>query len=203
MKQLAATRPVFHSEADFQFAFGRALSQLQPEIHVRMEVPRRRRDTGRSEYLDLLALGPKGSTAIELKYPTAAWSGRLSVAPGVEEQFQLRSHAAMDLARLYFVHDIVRLEQAEVATHGLAILLTNARDLWQPRVGKKPTRDEAFRVHEGQRLAGQLTWGSGDYARNDHSLAGAYVMSWRDYSEPGGVNGCFRWLGVETTSASS
>jgi hypothetical protein len=202
MAQLAATRPVFHSEADFQFAFGQALSHMSPGLHVRLEVPRRRADTGRSEYLDLLAFGGQGRTAIELKYPTAAWHGRVRVAADAdEEEFDVRSHDATDLARHGFVHDIYRLEQTEIATHGLAVLLTNVADLWTPKARPKPTRDQAFRIHEGQRLTGELIWGPADYPRNDRTLRGGYSLTWHDYSHLDGATGRFRWLGVETNTS--
>jgi hypothetical protein len=41
MQRLSAVRPVFHSEADFQHAFARTLWELDPDIRVRLEVPRR------------------------------------------------------------------------------------------------------------------------------------------------------------------
>ena len=203
LTELARTRPVFHSEADFQFAFGATLKALSPALHVRLEVPRRRRDTGRSEYLDVLAFGAHGRTAIELKYPTAAWTGLVPVGEGEDDElFELRSHSATDLARHGFVHDVYRLEQTEIAVQGVAVILSNVAGLWSPNVGSRPTRDHAFRIHEGRRLTGDLVWGSGDFRSNDRSLRGDYSINWHDYSRLGsGANGLFRWAAVETRSA--
>ena len=42
MTQLAAARPVFHSEADFQFAFAQTVWSMDPGIRLGLEVPPRR-----------------------------------------------------------------------------------------------------------------------------------------------------------------
>jgi hypothetical protein len=65
MDHLRQMRPIFHSEADFQLAFGVALHDLAPDLNIRLEV---RQQT--AEYLDLLCFGPSGRTAIEFKYVT-------------------------------------------------------------------------------------------------------------------------------------
>lgn len=71
--RLHRDRPVFHSEADLQHSFARALWELEPGIGCRLEVPQHTAD--RVERLDLLCIGPSGRTAIEFKYPTRAWKG--------------------------------------------------------------------------------------------------------------------------------
>lgn len=193
LHRLAFERPVFHSEADFQHAFARALWQLDPEIHVRLEV----RQPGAREYLDLLAFGPDGRTAIEFKYWTRAWSG---TAGGSKEPYVLKSHAATDLARRNFVFDIERLERFAVGPrdNGLAVLLTNDPSLWSPPRTRRVTRHDAFRVHEERILAGTLLWGGGDFPDNTRTLTGRYELAWSDYSDAGGPYGTFRFLVVET-----
>jgi hypothetical protein len=191
MRSLAAVRPIFHSEADFQFAFAQVLSRLATSVRCRLEVPRAR-EGRRNEYLDLLCMGDETSTAIEFKYFTRPWVGE---ADG--EAYSLRAHAATDLARLYFVHDIVRLERTPLGreSNGLAIMLTNEPRLWTaPTKRRRPTNDLAFRIHEGARLSGTLDWGNG-YAANQRELSGSYEARWQDFSNlderPGGR---FRWL---------
>ncbi|MGJ7442924.1 hypothetical protein [Aquipuribacter sp. MA13-6] len=193
LERLATGRPVFHSEADFQHAFARACWQTDTSIDVRLEV---RQPDGR-EYLDMLAIGPEGRTAVEFKYWTRRWAGTAGDPP---ERFELKSHAATDLARRNFVFDIERLERfvAGPKANGLAVLLTNDPSLWSsPRVAKD-TRDQAFRIHDGRALAGTLLWGGGDYAANTRELAGHYDLLWRDYSRPGDGSCLFRYLIVET-----
>jgi len=193
LERLAVDRPVFHSEADFQHAFARACWQTDRTIDVRLEV----RQPGAREYLDLLAIGPDSRTAIEFKYWTRQWSGS---AGRPTEQYDLKSHAATDLARRNFVFDIERLERFAVGRkdNGLAVILTNDSSLWsRPRVGRV-TRDQAFRIHEGRTLAGTLLWGAGDFPANTRELTGRYELAWSDYSRLDGPNGLFRYLVVET-----
>lgn len=77
MTALALKRPIFHSEADFQFSFAQAITALAPQIQCRLERPILNTDTGRTEYLDLLCAGTDGETAIEFKYFTRGWKGEL------------------------------------------------------------------------------------------------------------------------------
>jgi hypothetical protein len=190
MSHLAADRPIFHSEADFQHAFAQVVHGLNGELQVRLEV---RQDD--AEYLDLFCYGPRGRTSIEFKYFTAAWHG----VDQRGEAFRLRSQAATDVARREFVFDIERLERfcQRRATQGLAIMLTNARALWSPVLHDRRTRDHEFRIHEGQVLSGTLRWADGGYAANERTLVGEYSLGWRDYRELAGSNGMFRWLAVE------
>lgn len=195
MTHLVASRPVFHSEADLQFAFARAMFEIAPEVRVRLEVPQRPAQ-GRREYLDMLCLGAEGATtAVEFKYFTRAWSREVG-----EEKYDLRAHAATDLARLYFLRDVARLERgcAERGGDGLALMLSNEPLLWKkPKPRSRPNNDTAFQVHDGQPLAGELRWGSGN-PRTEVRLLGSYTATWQDYSapEPGHPGGQFRWLAL-------
>lgn len=193
MTRLASDRPVFHSEADFQFAFARVLGELAPDLAIRLQVPRPTR-----EYTDLVAFSESAATAIEFKYFTAAWVGE---APIVAERYSLKSHAADDLLRLNFVHDLTRLERyvadAGTRTNGIALLLTNHPGLWLPPSRSALTRDHEFRIHEDQVLSGRRVWGTGDYPLNDRTLVGKYRAHWKSYSTLEGRRGEFRWLALD------
>lgn len=194
MAHLSARRPVFHSEADFQFAFAQSITDLDPGIGIRLEVPQR---ATRSTYVDLLCRAEQVSL-IEFKYITRAWTG---TDCHNEEEFRLRGHEALDLARLYFIHDVTRLEgwvAQQANTNGFAVLLTNDNRLWEEPAYTKPTRDQQFRLHEGRELTGTLTWGPPEqpYAANERTLRGIYTARWHDYSQPAtGTGGILRWLG--------
>ncbi len=99
---LAAERPIFHSEADFQHAFAWLLHREYPELAVRLEVPLRVGE--KTIHVDLLAAGVQ-TIAVELKYKTRAVG--VDVAG---EEFRVSSHAAQDLGRYDFIKDIERLE---------------------------------------------------------------------------------------------
>ncbi|CAL9426168.1 hypothetical protein SUDANB176_01958 [Streptomyces sp. enrichment culture] len=194
MAILRRHRPVFHSEADFQHSFARILWDLAPEIHSRLEVPQRLPD--RTEYLDLLCIGPQGRTAIEFKYFTRRWAGTVG-SPA--EDYALKAHGATDLARLHFVRDVARLERFCRGTdqNGLAVMLTNEASLWTPPdPGRRRTRDHDFRIHHGRELSGTLLWAEGAYEQNTCSLRGTYPLDWVRYSEQDGPGGEFRYLAV-------
>ncbi|WP_371586921.1 hypothetical protein [Streptomyces virginiae] len=200
MDALRRTRPVFHSEADLQHGFARALWEVAPDVRSRLEVPQRR--PGRREHLDLLCLGPEGQTLIEFKYFTRGWGGIVPGSPN--EEYRLRNHGADDVARLRFVEDIVRLEMfcTRHDQDGLAVLVTNFPGLWNaPKPHSRPTRDQQFRIHEGRSLNGTLLWAEGTYADNTQHLRGNYDLTWRPYSELPGPGGTFRYLAVPVSAA--
>ncbi|WP_405673548.1 hypothetical protein OG848_30010 [Streptomyces canus] len=191
---LGRHRPVFHSEADLQHSFARALWELSPDVHSRLEVPQKA--GGSAEHLDLLCIGPSTRTAIEFKYFTRRWTGTVG-APA--EDYALKGHAAADLARLHFVRDIARLERfcRRSDQNGLAIMLTNDASLWAPPgIGRGRTRDRDFRIHQGRELVGTLLWAEGAYKPNTCTLRGAYPLDWKPYSELDGAGGEFRYLAV-------
>ncbi|MGW2938132.1 hypothetical protein ACWDA7_41480 [Streptomyces sp. NPDC001156] len=201
LAHLRARRPAFHSEADLQHGFARALWEAAPDVRSRLEVPRRGPD--RTEYLDLLCLGPVGRTAIEFKYVTRRWTG---LAGTPSEEYDLRNHGAPDLARRDFVRDVARLERFcdREDQNGLALLVTNDVSLWQPQPpGRARTRDDDFRIHEGRTLSGTLLWAGGAYTPNTCVLRGAYPLVWRPYAELGGVGGEFRCLAVFVSPTAS
>lgn len=196
LTELARHRPVFHSEADFQHAFARALWQADARIDVRLEA---RQPGPTREYLDLLAHGPNGRTAIEFKYFTRRWIGTAGNPP---EDYDLRAHGATDLARRNFIFDIARLERfgTDTTQNGLAILLTNDSSLWAPPPPRRtPPRDADFRIHEGRTLTGTLQWGGGDYPANTRDLAGTYHCHWQPYSHLTNPDATFQYLLLETT----
>ncbi|MDQ0366686.1 hypothetical protein [Catenuloplanes indicus] len=201
MEKLSSVRPVFHSEADFQHAFAWVLREIEPSLQIRLEV---RQDT--REYVELLCFGPRARTAVEFKYFTRTWVG---ADPVTGESFHLRNHEATDLGRQGFVFDIARLEKfcaSGRASNGFAIMLTNDQRLWQPPATAKLTRDQAFRIHEGQKnLSGLLRWGTeGSYhAGSERTLSGSYPITWRDYSNLDGTNGQLRWLAAAVEPARS
>lgn len=191
MAELASTRPVFHSEADFQFAFAQTMWSMDPSIRIRLEVPARNQSTRRTEYIDLVCIADS-VTRIEFKYATRKWDGTDGIT---EERFLLRNHAAMDLARHGFIHDVYRLECLTTGpdSNGFAIMLTNSPNLWKP--AGATSRDAAFRIHEGRTITGDLAWGTPErpYPQNDRTLRGRYTAHWQDFSE---LKGCqLRWLG--------
>jgi hypothetical protein len=206
MARLASSRPVFHTEADFQHAFAWEGHQLYPDAQVRLE---RRLSVDTNERLDLLLCFQGIAVAVELKYPVAKLDAVLDGEP-----FVLRAQGAEDRMRFSYVWDIVRLERlvaAGVADAGVAVALSNVPQLWQPRVpssGRGPAADTHFSLHEGVELAGRLGWvGEATWWRTAKlpeavELTGSYGMAWRPYSNvPGAGRGEFRWTAAVVASA--
>jgi hypothetical protein len=196
MTYLASRRPVFHSEADFQFAFAQSVAAIDGKIGIRLEVPQR--GEHRRTYVDLVCRDGQEVSLVEFKYVTRSWSGTDGIT---DEHFDLRGHEALDLARLYFIHDVTRLEgwtAQEVCGSGFAVLLTNDDRLWSRPAPGRVTRDKSFRLDEGRTLTGPLKWGTPEvpFEAKDRDLRGSYVATWQEYSQrdarPGGR---FRWLG--------
>ena len=193
MNGLARRRPMFHSEADFQFALSREIEMEMPDCEVRLERPFR--SGGCSRRVDIWL--PQEGVAVELKYFTRRM--RVTVA---DEMFDLKDHAATDLARHGFLADVQRLEGflrdcgGSVRT-GFAVLLTNATGLWQrPR---RRTNDAAFLVHDGKKdVTGRLQWSKEGTLLMDGEirLDGSYTMNWKDYADMGFEGGRFRYLGL-------
>ena len=202
MADLAATRPVFHTEADFQHAFAWTLQTRHPQARIRLE---RRLAATTNERLDVLAVVDDVTVAVELKYPVAAVD---AVVDG--GRFILRAQGAEDTSQFGFVSDIIRVERlvtAGVCDVGVTVLLSNNPKLWRtPPVRAKPTIDAMFRLTEGRGLAGRLAWAGGNWWRGTFpeaiELAGRYPLDWAPYATlPDVARGEFRWLAATVTPA--
>lgn len=205
LTKMAASRPVFHSEADFQHHLAWTLREMDPQVRVRLET---RPLAGERLHLDLLLTRPASAerVAVELKYPTRSLN-----LDHQGERFELRDHAALDATRHDVVKDIQRLERlvaAGAADSGWMLALSNDPGCWNA-----PTRDTfdiAFRIHEGRDLAGRLEWapgtGSSTKAGRDLplELTGRYTLAWRPYSTVSSRSaGTFRVLAVQVGACAS
>ncbi len=201
LEGLAEKRPLFCSEADFQFALAWEIRK-KTEREVRLEFPPLPRSRKRM-YLDLWL--PRDKVAIELKYFTKALEINVS-----GELFVIREQGAQDLSRYDFLKDLVRLEQvvlkSALARRGMAVLLTNDPLFWKPPTRK--TIDAAFRLHRGRPLSGAMAWsetaspGSTRGREDPLVLTDSYRCEWRNYGPPireapGRNNKQFRYLAVE------
>ena len=193
--RLRAVRPVFHSEADFQFALAWQCKMQNPSSQLRLELPVAA--AGKNYKLDLLLLENGRRIGIELKYLKAGieleWQG---------EWFRLKNQGAQDIGRYDILKDVVRLEAmvgAGAIDEGYAITLTNDRKYWQERTSGQRV-DESFGIHHGRLLNGELRWadhaGGTMKGREAPLCFGcAYSLEWKDYAElPGYLAGKFRML---------
>ena len=196
MTELAKTRPIFHSEADFQFALAWQIREMMPDCKIRLEIDPFPYDPKRM-YLDIWL--PTEEMVIELKYfgqnLDMAWAG---------ERFVLSNRAAVNVTRYGFVRDIQRIERvvknSRAGNSGLTILLTNTPGLWKPAVGTPLDAD--FHVYEGRQITNErdLIWKNqrGQLREEPIKLQNSYTMRWKDYSEVSGTGNFrqFRYLAV-------
>ncbi len=184
MTNLARSRTIFHSEADFQHAFAWELQRLSPEWNIRIEIPVR--SYKGAIHLDLLARSSSAEIAVELKYKTR----RLSTAVS-GELFSLADQAAQDTGRYDFFRDVCRVEtfvRDQPSRLGYAIFLTNDSAYW-----KIPSRENCgyaeFAMSEGRVVSGALNWGSmaseGTRRAREAALVvqSEYTLRWKPFTE--------------------
>ena len=193
MSSLARERRVFHSESDFQFAFGWQVKTLYPNALVFFEKPATLRPPGSTFYveLDLLVVLEGTKTAIEMKYPKAEWRG---VDAGVE--FNLPGGSPRDLQLRLFAEDLARVEQLVAqgdVDHGHAIMLTNFALMWSDC--RPNTQFSEFVLTDGRRLPSQLNWAGDPQNKYSVALRGSHTVAWTPFSDLPGTK--FRYLSLD------
>lgn len=200
---LAQRRPIFHSEADFQFALAWEIQTLHPEADIRLEHPTAYGLEHR--YLDIWLRLAADEHAIELKYFARALRHKAT-----NEEFWLPHRSAYPIGRYQAIHDIERLENlaATRGIHGHFVLVTNDPLYWTPPIAVRENVDLAFQLHEGRDLSGTLTWDprakDGTIKGREQPLVirGPHRLRWRTYSKLGSDRGSeFRYLLVDLVPA--
>jgi hypothetical protein len=193
LSELSRERPVFHSEADFQFELASKMRQKCPHLMFRLEMPVVTKGRPR---VDIFAFCEGSVLFLELKYLPRYLRAQVQIAEGKYEAYDLRDQAR-EWGRYDFLKDITRLETwvAECTRRcpeavGYAILLTNDQNYWN-KLNDKNAKDYAFQLHDNRTIAGGevLTWGeratASDVKGRKHPivLCWSYTFQWRDYSE--------------------
>jgi hypothetical protein len=183
LASLSIERPVFHSEADFQFSLAWAIKLADQRREIRLE--RRFPGIERRMSLDLQVIDNSAKTNIELKYITAQ--------ANIEyrgELYELKEATAFDQARYDFLKDIQRLETLNSlysGATGYAVMLNCNRTMEAPG-RSSDVIDGEFRIHEGESLTGRLQWspraGAGSIKGRESPivLQDRYSMNWRPFS---------------------
>ncbi|MCA0757028.1 hypothetical protein KP806_18360 [Paenibacillus sp. N4] len=184
LQALANKRPIFHNEADFQHALAwelRELYQYEIRLERRIEL-----NNGQRTYIDVLAEKNGQKVAIELKYKMKAFQCNVG-----DEEFSLLNQGAHDIGRYDILKDLQRLEAIvgnELAAEGYLVLLTNDVSYYAEPLVTRATVDQEFRIHQGRRIHGLLSWGeragAGTMKGREAAIAikGQYEMEWLDYS---------------------
>jgi hypothetical protein len=200
LTDLAARRPVFHSEADLQHELAWHLREVHPELQVRLEYPLERPSNAA---IDILIRNGGEEMALELKYLCQHVEHEID-----GERFALKPQGAQDIRRYDVLKDVARMEQflaKRPAASAAVLVLSNDPSYW---TGPKrvATCDAAFALREGRTVTGVLDWadhaGPGTKRGRESSIAlkGAYAMNWRHYSRIDGRFGEFRFLYIPVAS---
>lgn len=196
LRSLASERPIFHSEADFQFALAWEIKQQNQAFEIRLESRPKEwaamvDDTGKKRpRLDLEVRAEGHTTALELKYLKRK-------IPPIEFNGEYFEHliGVRDQSRFDVVKDISRIEKyvgAIPASNGAVVVLSTDPAFWKVPDAKGTTSaDVEFCIHDGRELSGQLRWGptAGPGTRKGHEgpivLRGRYTLRWQEFkNEP-------------------
>ena len=152
IRHLAASKRIFCSEADFQFALAWELQRILSSAQIFLEsgVPIGQQDTF---YVDIIVVLNSKRYYIELKYQTS-----LCETSFCGFSINLRNKSAQDLMRYDYLKDIYRLltikkcHQSDFGG-GYAIILTNDKLIYDvPRSSANPPLDFNFRIHDRRGL---------------------------------------------------
>lgn len=180
LDELSTSRPVFHSEADFQHALAWTIQLHYPEARLRLETR-----PERGIHLDVLVVTDGHRCAIELKY----LADRVDITID-GESFDVPRRAAHDISRYDVCKDLWRVETMIAdgyADSGWVVALSSDGGYWRPGTKADPI-DKAFRIFEGCGLTGERAWdgraGSGTTRGRESpiTLRGRYECRWRSYS---------------------
>ena len=202
LSALAAERPVFHAEADFQHALAWTVRDRHAGVEVRLERPVPL--AGERGHVDIWLRGSDTEIVIELKY----WTREAHLVVS-DEEYELRQQGAQPPSRYDLWKDVARIErliERGWATGGYVAALTNEQSYWNE--GGAGAIDGTFRTHENNEVLGKLAWGPGAAAgtmknrEQPIELRGRYITRWQSYSQPfEAPGGEFRYLLLDVGEA--
>lgn len=209
MEKLAAERPVFHSEADFQFALAWKIQDTYPAAKIRLEksVPGledSKSKYSKNRYIDIMVIIDGKEIPIELKYKT-----RKKCKDPVKvknEEYNLKNQGAQDNGRYDFFRDISKIEKYlnfknTNCDYGYAIILTNDHLYYEPG---RDSNSSQFRIDkEIERIkSGEHDWKSKSESFKTYNsnrfnvikLKHSYDVEWKDYPASEEIGKEFKFL---------
>lgn len=197
MTALSRERPIFHSEADFQFALAWALKSVDPQAHLRLEYP-----IGNVRgAVDIVAMSNgRPAYALELKYVKTRTKMQIG-----DETYDLPD--SLSDSYYYVCNDLARMERFVAENPGACagvLVLSNRPLSWNEWTHQRGCH--AFRISEGRTLSGILDWPR-ERVRNRLSrdmrdrieLRGSYPLLWRSFgsSDREQTSRSFRYLLID------
>lgn len=170
LENLAKRRPLFWSEADFQFEFAWELhKKLGEEANIylerRHEINSASSDSANEKatqstinksldklYVDIWIEYEKVTYPIELKYTT-----KRCKVDDAKNQVKTKEQSARDIGCYRFLWDIKRLEEIKTSlspkeVKGYAIMLTSDAGYYEERKPKQPTLFDDFRLTHNRKI---------------------------------------------------
>ena len=170
LNNLAKRRPLFWSEADFQFEFAWELhKKLGEEANIylerRHEINSASSDSANEKatqstinknldklYVDIWIEYEKVTYPIELKYTT-----KRCKVDDAKNQVKTKEQSARDIGCYRFLWDIKRLEEIKTSlspkeVKGYAIMLTSDAGYYEERKPKQPTLFDDFRLTHNRKI---------------------------------------------------
>lgn len=196
MRQLSQWRPIFHSEADFQFSLAWIIKEKYPDCEIRLEfVP----EFNPNLHLDILVILDGKWIPIELKYTTKKCIKNIK-----NETYVLKEQGAKDLGCYNYLKDIMRIEEfrdkADTFIEGYTIKITGEMSYLKPPIKENCTYAE-FSIDNGSIKTGCMNWstntGKGTMRGMEAPivLTGMYPINWKEYSKVDDTNsGTFMYL---------
>lgn len=202
LAELAAERPLFHSEPDFQHALAWKLLTTFPDAQLQLDYsPVSKKAPRHDIWLDADGV----SLAIDVKYVTRKLTAQ------VDGNLYNLKNQSIEEARCYdFARDISRLEnivQTRPGALGYALFLTNNSTYWTHAPDENDSAGKDFRLFQGNTLGGVLNWNGPVDAETltgreePLRLTHTYELSWHGYSQISNVpqDGSFRYLLVKVS----
>lgn len=196
MYQLSKWRPIFHSEADFQFSLAWMIKEQYPNCDIRLEfVP----EFNPNLHLDILVILDGKWIPIELKYTTKKCIKIIN-----NEVYVLKEQGAKDQGCYNYLKDIMRIEEFRDKSNnfieGYTIKITSEISYLKPPTKVNCTYAK-FSIEDGSIKTGCMNWaantGKGTMRGMEAPivLTGIYPINWKEYSKVDDTNsGTFMYL---------
>lgn len=195
LETLRQKRPVFVSEADFQFALAWSIQSKFKNAEIRLEYPP---EYDPNVHIDILVKIGGDWYPIELKYKTRKCEKEID-----DETYFLKEHGATDVNCYRYLKDIERIQRFKKVPQfkrGFTIFLTN--DL---RYTDSPKKEDSiykdFSLKEGLIKEGVLAWdkraskGTMKGCEKPLTMDSKYSVYWKTYSQlDDSKTGTFKYL---------
>ena len=190
LKNLVKRKPLFHSEADFQFNLAWEIQLQFPEVKCILEKP------VESYSVDLILKIKEDFYPIELKYKTRKLSIEFD-----GQIYNLKHQAANDISRFDVIKDIVKIEELilikGIFKLGYVIFLTNDYLFWNETTYE--SYDKKFHLYENSIIKDTLRWSEKtsigtNKGREELNPINSYKCIWNPYSDLEIANSKFRLL---------